>query len=72
MRRYIVVLVPEPAEGGYSVTVPALPGLFTQGETKDEAPAAARETIASTSNVWPTRASRSRMTTWSSTTPPWQ
>ena len=24
------------------MTVPALPGLFTQGETRDEAPAAAR------------------------------
>ena len=46
MKRYTVVLVPEPEEGGYSVTVPALPGLFTQGESKDEALEAAREAIA--------------------------
>lgn len=45
MRRYTVVLIPEPDAGGYSVTVPALPGLFTQGDTKDEALAAAREAI---------------------------
>lgn len=46
MRRYTVLLVPELEDGGYSVTVPALPGLFTQGETRDEALAAAREAIA--------------------------
>lgn len=46
MRRYTVVLMPEPEAGGYSVTVPALPGLFTQGDTRDEALAAAREAIA--------------------------
>jgi antitoxin HicB len=46
MRRYTVVLIPELEEGGYSVTVPALPGLFTQGDTQAEALAAAREAIA--------------------------
>lgn len=46
MKRYTVVLIPEPEEGGYSVTVPALPGLFTQGDTRDEALEAAREAIA--------------------------
>jgi predicted RNase H-like HicB family nuclease len=46
MRRYTVVLIPEPEEGGYSVAVPALPGLFTQGETREEAIDAAREAIA--------------------------
>jgi predicted RNase H-like HicB family nuclease len=46
MKRYTVVLTPEPETGGYSVTVPALPGLFTQGDTKDEALQAAREAIA--------------------------
>lgn len=46
MKRYTVVLIPEPEAGGYSVTVPALPGLFTQGESKDEALEAAREAIA--------------------------
>lgn len=45
MRRYTVVLIPEPDAGGYSVTVPALPGLFTQGDTKEEALGAAREAI---------------------------
>lgn len=45
MRRYTVVLMPEPEAGGYSVTVPALPGLFTQGDTRDEALAAARDAI---------------------------
>lgn len=46
MKRYTVVLIPEPEAGGYSVTVPALPGLFTQGDTKDEALESAREAIA--------------------------
>ena len=36
----------EPAEeGGYVVTVPALPGCVTQGETLDEAIAMAEEAI---------------------------
>jgi antitoxin HicB len=46
MRRYTVVLVPEPEAGGYSVTVPALPGLFTQGDSREDALDAAREAIA--------------------------
>ncbi len=33
MRTYTVVLDPDPDEGGYTVTVPALPGCITQGET---------------------------------------
>ncbi len=37
MARYTVLLTPDPEEGGYSVSVPALPGLFTQGDTYDEA-----------------------------------
>jgi antitoxin HicB len=45
VRRYTVMLVPEPDEGGYSVSVLALPGLFTQGETREEALVAAREAI---------------------------
>jgi predicted RNase H-like HicB family nuclease len=32
-------------DGGYSVSVPALDGCFTQGETKDEALANAKEAI---------------------------
>ena len=33
---YSVVLMPEP-EGGYTVTVPAIPGCITYGLTKEEA-----------------------------------
>lgn len=46
MRRYTVLLTPEPEEGGYSVSVPALPGCFTQGDTYEEALANARGVIA--------------------------
>ncbi len=42
--KYRIVLIPED-EGGFSVIVPALPGCFTQGETKDEALAMAKEAI---------------------------
>ena len=42
--KYTVILVPE-EEGGYSVEVPALPGCYTQGETREEAIAMAREAI---------------------------
>jgi predicted RNase H-like HicB family nuclease len=44
MLKYTVILIPE-EEGGYSVEVPALPGCYTQGETKEEAIAMAREAI---------------------------
>lgn len=46
MRRYTIVLIPEPEEGGYSVLVPALPGCATQGETIEECIAMAQEAIA--------------------------
>jgi antitoxin HicB len=39
-----VVLQPE-EEGGFSVSVPALPGCHTQGETHDEALAMAKDAI---------------------------
>ena len=42
--KYTVILVPE-EEGGYSVEVPALLGCYTQGESKAEAIAMAREAI---------------------------
>ncbi len=43
-RTYTIIL--EPAEeGGYIVTVPALPEVGTQGDTRDEAIANAREAI---------------------------
>jgi len=34
---YTIILEPDPDEGGYTVTVPALPGCVTQGETIEEA-----------------------------------
>ncbi len=43
-REYEVVLTPE-EDGGYSVTVPALPGCTSQGETREEALAMIREAI---------------------------
>jgi predicted RNase H-like HicB family nuclease len=44
MLKYTVILVPE-EEGGYCVEVPALAGCCTQGETREEAIAKAREAI---------------------------
>ena len=44
-REFEVVLEPQP-EGGFVVSVPDLPGCWTQGETRDEAIANAREAIA--------------------------
>ena len=46
MRRYSVLLTPDLDEGGFTVRVPALPGLHTQGDTYDEALANARSAIA--------------------------
>ncbi|MBI3971691.1 MAG: type II toxin-antitoxin system HicB family antitoxin [Chloroflexi bacterium] len=43
-RRYTVVLTPD-SEGGYMVTVPVLPGCFSQGATVEEAIEHAREAI---------------------------
>lgn len=42
--QYRILLRREP-EGGYTVTVPALPGCVTYGETVDEAIAMAREAV---------------------------
>ena len=44
-RRYTVLLTPDPDEGGYTVTVPAVPGCITEGDTLPEALANAREAI---------------------------
>lgn len=45
-KRYTCTVRIEPAEeGGYIVTVPALPGCHTQGETYEEALANAEEAI---------------------------
>ena len=43
---YTVLLDPDEEEGGYTVTVPALPGIVTQGETVEEALEMARDAIA--------------------------
>lgn len=43
-RTYRILLTPED-EGGFSVSVPALPGCFTQGETVEEAIEMAKEAI---------------------------
>ena len=43
---YTVVLDPDEEDGGYTVTVPALPGVVTQGETIEEALDMARDAIA--------------------------
>jgi len=42
--RYTIVFEREP-DGGYVVTVPALPGCVSQGDTHDEAVANIREAI---------------------------
>lgn len=45
-RRYTILLDPDDEEGGYRVTVPALSGVVTHGETVDECRERAREAIA--------------------------
>jgi antitoxin HicB len=42
---YTIILHPDTEEGGYTVTVPALPGCVTQGETLQEAIAMAKDAI---------------------------
>ncbi len=43
--QYRIILHPDPDEGGYTVTVPALPGCVTQGETLEEAITMAKDAI---------------------------
>ncbi len=43
-RKYEIMLQPEP-EGGFSVFVPELPSVATQGETMEEATEMAKEAI---------------------------
>lgn len=40
------IIRPEPETGGYSASIPALPGCHTQGETLDEVRANLREAAA--------------------------
>ena len=42
---YTIVLEPDLEEGGYTVTVPALPGCVTEGDTLEEAIEMARDAI---------------------------
>jgi predicted RNase H-like HicB family nuclease len=42
---YTIILHPDPDEGGYTVTVPSLPGCVTQGKTLEEAIAMAKDAI---------------------------
>ena len=45
-REYSFTVLFEPAqEGGYTVTVPALPGVVTEGDTLEEARAMAKDAI---------------------------
>jgi predicted RNase H-like HicB family nuclease len=45
MKAYTVVLSPEPESTRYSVSCPAMPGLATQGEDRDDALRNAREAM---------------------------
>jgi predicted RNase H-like HicB family nuclease len=45
MRNYTIILEPDFDEGGYTVTVPALPGCITQGETVKQCIERAQEAI---------------------------
>jgi antitoxin HicB len=44
-RRYTILLYPDEEQGGYTVLVPALPGVVTEGDTLEEALAMAKEAI---------------------------
>ena len=46
MREYTIILDPDDEGRGFTVTVPVLPGCITQGRTRKEALARAREAIA--------------------------
>ena len=46
LRHYTIYVESDPDEGGYVVSVPALPGCFTQGDTLEQAIERAREAIA--------------------------
>lgn len=45
-RHYTIILHPDPEQGGYTVTVPALPGCVTEGDTLEETIAMAKDAIA--------------------------
>jgi antitoxin HicB len=45
MKRLVVVIKPDPEDGGYVATVPSLPGVVGQGETEDEASEAVKAAL---------------------------
>ena len=45
MQTFTVVLSPNPTAGGYSVSVPAVPGALSEGDTRIEALANIREAL---------------------------
>lgn len=45
MRRYTVVLAPDPDTGWFYVSVPAMPGAVSQGESREKALANIRESM---------------------------
>lgn len=45
MKRYTILLDRDPEDGSYTVTVPALPGIVTQGRDMEDAIAMARDAI---------------------------
>jgi antitoxin HicB len=45
MKKYTIILEPDTEEGGYTVTVPSLPGCITQGETIEQCIERAQEVI---------------------------
>lgn len=45
MRRYSILLEADPDDGSYTVSVPALPGIVTQGANLEEAVAMAKDAI---------------------------
>ena len=42
---FTIILEPDEEDGGYTVTVPALPGCITQGDTLEDAIAMAKDAI---------------------------
>lgn len=48
MRRYTVVLSPDPNAGGYAVIVPAMPGALSEAESREDALRCAAQVMA----VW--------------------
>jgi antitoxin HicB len=45
VRGYTVLVIPDPEDGGFTVTVPTLPGCVTEGDTLVEALDQARDVI---------------------------